>query len=156
LYPFLRKTTFASKLARMYDGPEALETKNRPWLYTFWMVMAIGSTAKACLAMEDESESARYFDKALAHFDAALQCGAVEALEAVVLQVSYSFFNKLGANTWYLVGIGIRIAVGAGLHTMPSEETAKRISADVLEYRRRLFFCLYMVRLSTHIERTPC
>jgi hypothetical protein len=146
LYPFLRKIAFETKLTRMYAEPDDVQTASRSWLYTFWMVVAIGSTARACLLDEDkdETESATYFSLAMAHFDGALQSGAVEALEAIVLQISYSFFNKVGANTWYLVGIAMRIAIGAGLHTTPSE-AAKQLPADVQEYRKRLFYCLYMV-----------
>jgi len=109
-----------------------------------WMVLAIGSTARSSVMVGDETESVRYFEKAMEHFEGALRDGATTALSAILLQVSYSFFNKVGPNTWYLVGVGVRIAIGIGLHAAPSPAVL-RLPLDVQEYRKRLFFSLYMM-----------
>ncbi|KAL1305009.1 hypothetical protein AAFC00_003910 [Neodothiora populina] len=144
LYPFLRKVAFTENLLRMYSQPEDLDLKSHTWLYTMWMVLAIGSTARSSVLVDDESESLQYFDRAMEHFEGALSFGATAALSAILLQVSYSFFNKVGPNTWYLVGVGVRIAIGVGLHTAPSP-AVQRLPLDVQEYRKRLFLSLYMM-----------
>lgn len=144
LYPFVRKVAFTDNLSRMYSHPDDLDLKSHSWLYTMWMVLAIGSTARSSVMVDDESESIQYFDHAMEHFEGALGFGATAALSAILLQVSYSFFNKVGPNTWYLVGVGVRIAIGIGLHTAPSP-AVQRLPLDVQEYRKRLFFSLYMM-----------
>lgn len=144
LYPFVRKVAFTDNLRRMYSQPEDLDLKSHSWLYTMWMVLAIGSTARSSVMVDDETESVQYFDRAMEHFEGALGFGATSALSAILLQVSYSFFNKVGPNTWYLVGVGVRIAIGVGLHTAPSA-AVQRLPLDVQEYRKRLFFSLYMM-----------
>ncbi|OQO00557.1 hypothetical protein B0A48_13047 [Cryoendolithus antarcticus] len=80
----------------------------------------------------------------MGHFDAALSSHALVALSAILLQVSYSFFNKVGPNAWYLVGVGIRIAIGIGLHTAPTQAVLAMPFSEQ-EYRKRLFYCLYMM-----------
>ncbi|GAB7354548.1 hypothetical protein MBLNU459_g5006t2 [Dothideomycetes sp. NU459] len=144
LYPFVRKVSFMDNLKRMYAQPDDYTLQSRSWLYTMWMVLAIGSTARSSIMVDEESESVQYFDRAMEHFEGALSFGATGALSAILLQVSYSFFNKVGPNTWYLVGVGVRIAIGIGLHTAPSPAVQK-LPLDVQEYRKRLFFCLYMM-----------
>lgn len=144
LYPFIRKVAFEDNLRRMYSQPDDLDIRSHSWLYTMWMVLAIGSTSRSSVMVDDESESVQYFDRAMEYFEGALGFGATSALSAILLQVSYSFFNKVGPNTWYLVGVGVRIAIGIGLHTAPSE-AVRRLPLDVQEYRKRLFFSLYMM-----------
>lgn len=144
LYPFLRKVAFMDNIRNMYDHSDDLTLQSHSWLYTMWMVLAIGSTARSSIMVDEESESVQYFDRAMAHFEGALSFGATGALSAILLQVSYSFFNKVGPNTWYLVGVGVRIAIGIGLHTAPSPAVQK-LPLDVQEYRKRLFFSLYMM-----------
>ncbi|OMP84093.1 Protein STB5 [Diplodia seriata] len=80
----------------------------------------------------------------MAYFYGALSSGNMAALDALLLQVSYSFFNRVGSNTWYLVGSAIRLAVGTGLHTAPND-TTRQLPLDVQEYRKRLFWSLYMM-----------
>ncbi|KAK5113237.1 hypothetical protein LTR62_003573 [Meristemomyces frigidus] len=144
LYPFLRRTPFMANLRRMYYHAGDYDLTSKTWLYTMFMVLAIASTAASSLTLGDESESVMYFGHAMNYFDSALGSGVTEALSAILLQVSYSFFNKVGPNTWYLVGVGVRLAVGAGLHTN-SAQGMQAMPFDVREYRRRLFFSLYMM-----------
>ncbi|KAF4310167.1 hypothetical protein GTA08_BOTSDO12437 [Botryosphaeria dothidea] len=145
LYPFVRKIWFMDCLKKMYsDANHGLET-SAPWLYTLWMVFAIGSTTWSAIVPDgSESESAQFFKNAMVYFYAALSHGNMAALDALLLQVSYSFFNRVGSNTWYLVGSAIRLAVGMGLHTAPNDVT-RQLPLDVQEYRKRLFWSLYMM-----------
>ncbi|KAK0659314.1 Protein STB5 [Lasiodiplodia hormozganensis] len=146
LYPFVRKVWFMERLKTMYaeTDPQGLET-SAPWLYTMWMVFAIGSTTWSAIVPDGtESESARFFNNAMTYFYGALSSGNMAALDALLLQVSYSFFNRVGSNTWYLVGSAIRLAVGMGLHTAPND-TTRQLPLDVQEYRKRLFWSLYMM-----------
>ena len=76
-----------------------------------------------------------------------------------MLQVSYSFFNKIGPSmchslqslihlsltledTWFLVGVAARMATGMGLH---ASETYQALTVDTAEQQKRLFFSLYMM-----------
>lgn len=73
-----------------------------------------------------------------------------------MLQVSYSFFNQIGPSksftpltcpanwldTFFLVGVAARMAIGMGLHTSSSY---LNLPVDVVEYRKRIFFSLYMM-----------
>ena len=77
-----------------------------------------------------------------------------------MLQVSYSFFNKIGPSmcsslclflgtkpltpedTWFLVGVAARMATGMGLHT---SEIYQFLTVDMAEQQKRIFFCLYMM-----------
>ncbi|GAB7325630.1 hypothetical protein MBLNU13_g09612t2 [Cladosporium sp. NU13] len=64
------------------------------------------------------------------------------ALEAIMLQVSYSFFNQLGPNTWFLVGTAARLAIGMGLHC---DQTLQNLTNAQVERRKRLFFSIFMM-----------
>jgi hypothetical protein len=77
-----------------------------------------------------------------------------------MLQVSYSFFNKLGpsklfiiihllsntllmrVDTWILIGMAARMATGMGLH---AADQYKNLTVDIAEHQKRLFFSLYMM-----------
>ncbi|KAI9734358.1 MAG: hypothetical protein M1834_002464 [Cirrosporium novae-zelandiae] len=141
LYPFVRKVWFMKYLKMMYSHPDDPTLQSHSWLFTMWMVFAIGSTSFSSIMLLEEAEPVYYFDRAMLYFDGAISYGNMAALDAILLQVSYSFFNKVGPNTWYLVGVALRIATGVGLHTNPVRE----LPVDVQEYRKRLFFSLYMM-----------
>ncbi|EKG14886.1 hypothetical protein MPH_07926 [Macrophomina phaseolina MS6] len=145
LYPFVRKVWFMGCLKKMYSNDNHDLEESAPWLYTMWMVFAIGSTTWSAIVPDgSESESAQFFKNAMVYFYGALSSGNMAALDALLLQVSYSFFNRVGSNTWYLVGSAIRLAVGMGLHTAPNDIT-RLLPLDVQEYRKRLFWSLYMM-----------
>jgi hypothetical protein len=145
LYPFIQKAAFMKSLKVMYANPnEAVLQSSHSWLYTMWMVFATSSTSLSSVMNSEETKSIRYWNAAMTHFNETLEEGDMEALNAILLQVSYSFFNQVGLNTWYLVGIGIRLALGMGLHTTPTKATIP-IPKNVQEYRSRIFFSLYMM-----------
>ncbi|KAH7127830.1 fungal-specific transcription factor domain-containing protein [Dactylonectria estremocensis] len=142
LYPILQRTEFNSALHFVRSNPEAPLAQSPLCLFRIWMVLAIGSTAYCSVTLGEESESMLYYDKALTYFEAALEYGDMAALEVITLQVSYSFFNQLGPNTWFLVGLAARIALGMGLHT---SKTYEGLSHDVIQRRKRVFFSIYMM-----------
>lgn len=45
-------------------------------------------------------------------------------------------------DTWFLVGMAARLALGLGLHSSP---TYAGIPVDIAESRKRLFFSVYMM-----------
>lgn len=53
-----------------------------------------------------------------------------------------SFFLFLFADTWFLVGLAARLAVGMGLHTA---STYVGMPTDMQERRKRVFFSIYMM-----------
>ena len=76
-----------------------------------------------------------------------------------MLQVSYSFFNQLGPSmyllygacsditnisldTWFLVGVAARLALGRGLHTA---STYVGMPVDMEQRRKRIFWSIYMM-----------
>lgn len=80
------------------------------------------------------------------------------AIEVIILRVTYSLFNQLEASeysdnllldsvtnkvdTWLLVGVAVRIALGMGLQ---SSATYHGLPFNMVERRKRLFFSLYMM-----------
>ncbi|KAK2810452.1 hypothetical protein FQN50_002941 [Emmonsiellopsis sp. PD_5] len=133
LYPIIRQNEFTSMLWKIYSDPLDPSSQSPLWLYRVWMILAIGSTTYSSVSLVDESESVQFFNKAMTYFEPAMGCGDL---------VSYSFFNKIGPNTWLLVGIAARMATGMGLHT---SDTYTSLPVDVAEFQKRLFFSLYMM-----------
>ncbi|KPM42680.1 hypothetical protein AK830_g3847 [Neonectria ditissima] len=142
LYPIIQRTEFNTTLRFVRDNPQASSAQSPLSLFRIWMVLAIGSTAYCSVSLAEESESMLYYSKAMTYFEASLGYGDMVALEVIMLQVSYSFFNQLGPNTWFLVGIAARIALGMGLHT---SSTYEGLPTDIAERRKRLFFSVYMM-----------
>ena len=143
LYPFLRRTWFMDLLETMYSEQGHGLFTSPAWLYTMWMVFAIGSTSWSSIVPgASESESAYCYDQAMIYFFDALSVEGTSALDSMLLQITYSFFNRVGANTWYLVGSAIRLAVGMGLHA--PNICAKQMPMEVQEHRKRIFWSLYM------------
>ncbi|KAK1623800.1 hypothetical protein BDP81DRAFT_384062 [Colletotrichum phormii] len=142
LYPIVHREEFGKILDHVRADPLCALAQSSLCQFRIWMVLAIGSTAQCSVTLSDESESMMYYNKALEHFEGALDYGYMAALEVVLLQVSYSFFNQLGPNTWTLVGLGARMAIGLGMH---ASSTYEGLPADVSEKRKRLFFSVYMM-----------
>ncbi|KAJ5907274.1 uncharacterized protein N7473_004190 [Penicillium subrubescens] len=142
LYPFIRKSEFEAVLWRVYGDPLDPLAQSPLWQFRIWMVLAIGSTTYCSVSLMDETEPLQFFNKAMTYFEAAMGCGDLAGLEVLMLQVSYSFFNKIGPNTWFLVGVAARMATGMGLHTSDIYQT---LALDNAEQQKRLFFSLYMM-----------
>ncbi|KAG9999532.1 hypothetical protein KCU78_g15853, partial [Aureobasidium melanogenum] len=111
-------------------------------MFRIWMVLAIGSTTYSSITLAEEFVSRLYYEKAMTYFDASMDYGDVVALEAIMLQVSFSFFNQLGPNTWFLVGTAARLALGMGLHC---DSTYSSLSTVQAIRRKRLFLSIYMM-----------
>ena len=76
LYPFVRKASFMESLRKVYADPDdAFSRSSHSWLYTMWMVFAIGSTSLSTVMIADETESIRYWNAAMGHFDGTLEEG---------------------------------------------------------------------------------
>ncbi|KAL7652476.1 hypothetical protein ACMYSQ_009757 [Aspergillus niger] len=142
LYPIIRQTEFTSVIWRVYNNLQDPLAGSPLWMFRIWMVLAIGSTTHCSVTLGDESESVLYYNKAMGYFEDALGLGDMAALEVMMLQVSYSFFNQVGPNTFFLVGVAARMAIGIGLH---SSSSYANLPSDVIEYRKRIFFSLYMM-----------
>ncbi|KAJ8125747.1 hypothetical protein O1611_g7892 [Lasiodiplodia mahajangana] len=143
LYPIVRRSEIMSVLTEARAGEvRGQQTCSPLQLFNIWMVLAIGSTAYCSITLDDESESMLYYSKALTYFEPALAYGGTAMLEVLTLQVSFSFFNQLGPNTWFLVGTAARIAIGMGLH---ADSIYQSLPIDEAERRKRLFFSIYMM-----------
>ncbi|CAK46526.1 uncharacterized protein An14g02780 [Aspergillus niger] len=152
LYPIIRQTEFTSVIWRVYNNPQDPLAGSPLWMFRIWMVLAIGSTTHCSVTLGDESESVLYYNKAMGYFEDALGLGDMAALEVMMLQVSYSFFNQVGPNTFFLVGVAARMAIGIGLHSSSSYAS---LPSDVIEYRKRIFFSLYMMDRYLSPKPTP-
>ena len=76
LYPFVRKALFMESLEKMYANPDdSVLRSSHSWLYTMWMIFAIGSTSLSSVMISDETESIQYWKAAMFHFDATLEAG---------------------------------------------------------------------------------
>ncbi|KAG9596107.1 phenylacetate 2-hydroxylase, partial [Aureobasidium melanogenum] len=102
--------------------------------------VSLAAVAEPYLA--EEFVSRLYYEKGMTYFDASMDYGDVVALEAIMLQVSFSFFNQLGPNTWFLVGTAARLALGMGLHC---DSTYSSLSTIQAIRRKRLFLSIYMM-----------
>jgi hypothetical protein len=142
LYPIVSRREVMSDLNCALENPDRQPTQSPPSAFRIWMILAIASTAHSSITLNEESTSRQYYEKAMTYFEAAMDYGDIAALEAIMLQVSYSFFNQLGPNTWFLVGTAARLAIGMGFHCeaayhgLPREDVARR---------QRLFFSIYMM-----------
>ncbi|KAF2640734.1 hypothetical protein P280DRAFT_518088 [Massarina eburnea CBS 473.64] len=154
LYPFINRTEFLSTLERIRTDPNDLLVQSPLCMFRVWMVLAIGATTYCSVTLNEESEPMSYYNKAMLYLEAALGYGDMVTLEVLMLQVSYSFFNQLGPNTWFLVGVAARIAIGMGFHTSSSYDN---LPTDVVERRKRLFFSIYMMdRVVSMALGRPC
>ncbi|KXJ87276.1 fungal-specific transcription factor domain-domain-containing protein [Microdochium bolleyi] len=142
LYPFVPRAEFNNVLASTLADPTDPLAQSPLSLFRIWMVLAIGSTTYSSITLTEESESVLYYSKALEYLEAAFGYGDLAALEVIMLQVCYSFFNQLGPNTWFLVGLAARLAIGMGLH---SASTYEGFPFDAVQKRKRLFFSIYMM-----------
>ncbi|KAI0893766.1 fungal-specific transcription factor domain-containing protein [Annulohypoxylon nitens] len=142
LYPIINRSEFLALLDRIYEQPLDTSSMDPASLFRVWMILAIGSSSRSSVSVVEESEALLYYNKALEYFEAAFDYGDMVALETIMLQVSFSFFNQFGPNTWLLVGNAARIAIGLGLHTSSAYE---RLPFNVAEMRKRVFFSIYMM-----------
>lgn len=146
LYPFIQKELFTEKLGYMLDPQPESEwagiESDPAWLFQLFMVLAIGSTSMASITVSNEDEAVACWQKAMTYLPIILSQGSRIALESIMLLVSYSFFNRMGPDTWYLVGIASRLALGMGLH---SEKSLDGLSHQGKEHTKRVFWSLYMM-----------
>ncbi|KAF6829160.1 hypothetical protein CMUS01_08274 [Colletotrichum musicola] len=142
LYPILRKVDVLQTLEKIRGSAQRLDEQPPLEIFRLWMVLAIGSTARSSILLTEESESRVYYSKALQYSESALGSDEMSALEVIMLQVSYSFFNQLGPNTWFLVGTAARLALGMGLHTA---STYAILPPDTAQRYKRVFFSIYMM-----------
>ncbi|KAJ4424213.1 hypothetical protein N0V82_001079 [Gnomoniopsis sp. IMI 355080] len=141
LYPIIHRGDFLKSLHEYRSSGQDPLLHPPLFMFRMWMVLAIGSTAFSAISLTEESESRQYYQEALRYIEQAMS-GDFAALEVIMLQVSYSFFNQLGPNTWFLVGMAARLALGLGLH---SSSTYVGIPVDIAQSRKRLFFSVYMM-----------
>ncbi|KAI1768617.1 fungal-specific transcription factor domain-containing protein [Hypoxylon sp. FL1150] len=142
LYPVLNQKDFLTLLNRIYEQSSDNSIMDSLSWFRVWMVLAIGSSARCSVSMVEESEALLYYNKALEFFESAFDHGDMVALETIMLQVSFSFFNQLGPNTWFLVGTAARMAVGLGLHTTSAYEG---LPFNIMHIRKRIFWSMYMM-----------
>ncbi|ETS74584.1 hypothetical protein PFICI_13068 [Pestalotiopsis fici W106-1] len=139
LYPILNYNSFLADVDSIYEDSMNLDTLV---LFRFWIVLAISHSSYCSISLAEESEALLYYNKALEYSETACESGDMAALEITTLQVSFSFFNQLGPNTWFLIGMAARLAIGLGLHTAAAY---KNLPFDVANMRKRLFFSIYMM-----------
>ncbi|EMR63871.1 putative c6 zinc finger domain containing protein [Eutypa lata UCREL1] len=149
LYPIINQSDFLALLDHIYEQPSDPSTMDPMSLFRLWMVLAIGSSSRCSVSMIEESEALLYYNKALEFFEPAFDYGDMVALETIVLQVSFSFFNQLGPNTWFLVGTAARMALGMGLHTASAYEN---LPFNIANLRKRIFFSIYMMDRVPHLS----
>ncbi|CAD0114712.1 unnamed protein product, partial [Aureobasidium uvarum] len=142
LYPIIHQQEVMSDIRAVLIDPEQHLIMSPPCMFRIWMVLAIGSTTYSSITLAEESVSRLYYEEAMTYFDASMDHGDIVALEVIMLQVSFSFFNSLGPNTWFLVGTAARLALGMGLHC---DSTLQGLSEVLAIRRKRLFLSIYMM-----------
>jgi hypothetical protein len=114
LYPIVHQQEVMSDFYSILMDREHHITQSPPCMFRIWMVLAIGSTTYSSITLAEESLSRMYYEKAMTNFEASMDHGDIVrtplivrmkqcltntnkvALEAIMLQVSFSFFNQLG------------------------------------------------------------
>lgn len=116
LYPIIHRGKFLKTLQEVRGSPGGPIFHPPLTMFRIWMVLAIGSTAYSAVSLAEESESRQYYNEALRYLEQAMSADMVctldehsdglanplltaalqAALEVIMLQVSYSFFNQLG------------------------------------------------------------
>ncbi|KAJ5150631.1 uncharacterized protein N7500_010820 [Penicillium coprophilum] len=105
LYPILKRSEVMDTLERICQDPQSLATQAPVHVFRIWMVLAIGSTAYSSVTLTEESESMLFYNNAMQYSEQALGGDEMSALEAIMLQVSFSFFNQLGPTIRSVVSI---------------------------------------------------
>lgn len=75
LYPIVHREEFYKILEHVRADPQCALAQSSLCQFRLWMVLAIGSTAQCSVTLSDESESMMYYNKALEHFEGALDYG---------------------------------------------------------------------------------
>lgn len=75
LYPIVHREEFNKILEHVRADPQCALAQSSLCQFRLWMVLAIGSTAQCSVTLSDEHESMMYYNKALEHFEGALDYG---------------------------------------------------------------------------------
>jgi len=140
LYPFLSETALLSVVDATYQPDHPPLKSSDHW--TFWMVLAIGSTAQSQSSQDDFYKSGVHFAaRALDYADRVLAPGYLTQLQSLLLLTQYSMFDPAHFDSWQLIGITCRAIIDLGFHQDPPQ--SQQIDRTLLDMRRKIFHCVY-------------
>jgi hypothetical protein len=125
----------------------ANDHKARFLAFKLFMVYAIGTMVLKLTKVDSDTQPEDYL--AIAHhFKSSLRdLSAIERIEIALLNVLYRLRVSLDSESWYEIGLAMRIAVETGLH---HEEYYNDLELSLKDWRRRLFWGVYIM------ERNIC
>ena len=106
------------------------------------MVLAISAGAVSQSKGDANHQTAlQHVAAAVMHIEAVVHPGAISGVQAILLLVLYALIEPEYFRCWDLIGLASRVVVDLGLHVEPSPEM--RMSKEVLDMRRKVFYCVY-------------
>lgn len=153
ILPFFSETEFMTSMSSVYheSGRQATPFDH----YCFRMILAIAAAAGSRVKGDESNQMAhQHVSAALEHAEMVLHPGSMTGLQAILFLLEYSLLDPEHFNSWYLAGMASRVMVDLGLHQeLPTES---KTSKQLLDARRRLFYCTYAMdrEVSTALERT--
>lgn len=145
--PILDRSHAEKALERVYltsvdDKPsDVIEDQD---IFTTYMVFAIALCDVQNVSGGRPSQSEGCFSSALEWVEKVLTYSKsdLETLRAVLLLAQFVALFPSRGSLWHLTGFALRLCVDIGLH-WENEEISLNISADLLNDRRRLWYCAY-------------
>ncbi|KAF1990748.1 hypothetical protein K402DRAFT_323885 [Aulographum hederae CBS 113979] len=151
LLPIVEPASLYTSLAALYP-----EGGCKPTAFDNWLVRMI--LAIASLARSESRGDGSYLD-AIGHVSAALEFseqvlhpGSVQSIQALILLVVYATLDPHHFDSWTLIGAASRAMVDLGIHQDPSKSA--NMPKAKLEFRRRVFYCVYALDRSTSLVQT--
>lgn len=123
--------------------------------YCFRMILAIAAAASSKIKDDGSNQVAhQHVSAALEYAEVVLHPGSMAGLQAILFLLEYSLLDPEHFDSWYLAGMAARVMVDLGLHQELPPET--KTSKQLLDIRRRLFYCAYAMdrKISIALERT--
>jgi hypothetical protein len=140
LYPFLLETSIFTSLENVYqqDGRNATDKDH----FLLRIILAI-SHASLSRSRNDLNHTAsiNYISTAIEYADGVLFPGSLDGIQASLLLVLYAMLDPDHFDSWYLIGVAVRILVDLGWHRDPPKQYSK--DARRLDLRRRIYYCVY-------------
>ncbi|KAF2090600.1 hypothetical protein K490DRAFT_34673, partial [Saccharata proteae CBS 121410] len=147
LYPVVRRDWFDSYLELQFTSPDSPEIENPFWLFSMWMVFAIGAKTHSAVTSDaklaDDAED--FYENAQVYFPRVRPRHHVNnllMLDSILLEVSYGILKRIDCHVWYHLRIAIDLAIGLGMYGNPTQRILL-MPDEEQQYCKRLLWSLY-------------
>ncbi|KAI9761150.1 MAG: hypothetical protein M4579_001197 [Chaenotheca gracillima] len=146
-YPFICKPMFMQRYNAIWNNPSH-RTSSDLWLALLYSIFAIGAyyTSFPCRDQKDDPAHAQFFRRACAYGDSLTNINSYNHLCTLLAQCFYLLVTSQTNRCWNILGLGIRVGQGIGLHVeISSSVTTDGTHSVSREMRRRMWYCLYIL-----------